>query len=478
MDAYLKIQNILNRLNGHRLTRVCYQPIEWASEPFEYFDLKIADIGWEGIYFETDKGGAYFVFEELNNPNRNGPGLMLKKATLGASVKEPDQLHTPPWQTYRDEIISSAEILQWDHSEIEPEHPVLANPVLLGVRFRFEKGNELYFICGTLDESDPWNNPGGPDYHIHPFGDMTIVFGREAFEKYKSPGKWSSIPTAGPPAYQFGKKLIFSLPNYLVSHKWYATLSEEEEQRTGLVKLLNQRPTLKLGFDHPVKMSLVGDRIPGQDYDPFDDSDGKGSIRVGEVKGEEDWAPVLKWHGGFGFNAKVSGPPTIRSKATIINEKIRSILPSFHLPEHEFIPVLLTHEVTGESRTYFIFHLLWDPRKDLQACYWPEMAFDYIDHISKEILFSFPKGTAQNVDDCFKIAQEKVDSLNLKGRGHLNFPYLILNQQFDLYRHNIKFAISQSLADALVNALGNDIVQEFDGPGIVGFKDPERLGLE
>ena len=194
----------------------------------------------------------------------------------------------------------------------------------------------------------------------------------------------------------------------------------------------------------------------------------------------------------------------------IISPKMKEVLEQFYLPPHRFYPAEVTHEVTGEKRPYFLFHLTYETGGYLNNAHWPmlktivytegEFDHDKWETTDDVILHEFEKGSFKD----FKDFQHKYDKF-LRERENVPLdrkfdlekdedyefwdekfskyrskePYYIFTEPFDLIWMGTSMFISKDLKEALDKAFPNkQWYYERDEEGIdiiTGYQPGEEL---
>ena len=204
---------------------------------------------------------------------------------------------------------------------------------------------------------------------------------------------------------------------------WQVMLPVEFEKENGLSSLLdealwNGRPW---NGDRTIPFILVGDRtldpsteeIEELGYDGFDEKYPYGKpLHQPGTKGEE-FRDILNWGSIFGTEHEVTDNPANGGSGIyrIISPKMKLVLEQFHLPPHRFYPAQVTHEITGEKRPYYLFHLTNENGGRFENAYWPKMSAKIIKEGSfneklmkreKDLFIkSFGEGSFENDKDYF-----------------------------------------------------------------------------
>ena len=89
----------------------------------------------------------------------------------------------------------------------------------------------------------------------------------------------------------------------------------------------------------------------------------------------EEFREILDWGSLPNIEHEITQNPVNGGGNTyrIISSKLKDILEKFQLPPHRFYPIEVTHEITGEKRPYFLFHLTYETGDYVDNAYWPMM---------------------------------------------------------------------------------------------------------
>jgi hypothetical protein len=258
--------------------------------------------------------------------------------------------------------------------------------------------------------------------------------------------------------------------------RWHLHFLREDEARLGLLEALQdyQRPRLWEGSE-TIPMQLVGERDLVDDHPHKHHVDGSDFVRIVEPDGNE-WAPMLEWSAAGGLGKPIAGPPRFNNGLVrIVSPEMRDIMIGFQLPEHQFFPVEITHEVTGEKRPYYLFQLLGNIRAGRMHAYWPAMRFHFLKPESGEIFQQFEPGSVENFDEAlelFRMAKVGLET-SLEPLRFVT-DYLIYIEEFDLVWGDGRLGISEKLANAITNKFGSTFVSHWHWlPNYMGF-DPEK----
>ena len=195
----------------------------------------------------------------------------------------------------------------------------------------------------------------------------------------------------------------------------------------------------------------------------------------------------------------------------IVSPKLKEVLEQFQLPPHRFYPAEVTHEITGEKRPYYLFHVTNESGNYLDNIYWPmvEVAiakkgeFDYNNMASGKLenVKTYERGSLKDSKDFQKkyndftkqlagIPEDKVldlnndedyeiwwEKLSMFEAKYLNYVYL---DQLDLIGFGTEIIISNELKKALDESfsgknlhLNNENMVDV----ITGYKPGEELPL-
>ena len=225
---------------------------------------------------------------------------------------------------------------------------------------------------------------------------------------------------------------------------WQAMLPTSFENSNDLVKLL-KNSSWKSGVWHkkdPIPFILVGDRtwdlsteeVEELGYDGFAKKYPYGKPLHQPGANGEEFRDILHWGAIINTEHEVTENPRNGGGNTyrIISPKMKSVLEQFHLPPHRFYPAEVTHEITGEKRPYFLFHLTYETGNCLDNAYWPMMMSKVVkkgeydestgSFMDDEIWHTYERGTFQS----FKEFQEQ---FNLDSRKWAN---VSLTKELDL----------------------------------------------
>ena len=204
---------------------------------------------------------------------------------------------------------------------------------------------------------------------------------------------------------------------------WKAMLPIDFKGSLELIKILdNSSFDSKVwnGID-TIEFKLIGDRtldpsteeIEELGYDGFDEKYPYGKpLHQPGTKGEE-FRDILNWGSIFGTEHEVTDNPANGGSGIyrIISPKMKLALEQFHLPPHRFYPAQVTHEITGEKRPYYLFHLTYENGGRFKNAYWPKMSAKIIKEGSfneklmkreKDLFIkSFGEGSFENDKDYF-----------------------------------------------------------------------------
>ena len=263
---------------------------------------------------------------------------------------------------------------------------------------------------------------------------------------------------------------------------WQVMLPVEFEKENGLSSLLdealwNGRPW---NGDRTIPFILVGDRTWDLSTEEFEELGHEGfekkyphgkPLHQPGTNGEE-FRDVLRWGAMISIEHQVTENPANGGGGVyrIVSPKIKEVLEQFHLPPHRFYPAEVTHEITGEKKPYYLFHLTRETGGRYENTYWPAMET----YITKqgEIINKFDKGSFKDIYDfrqqCTTFKRDhanikikgKIDSSTKEGmeaRSELRkydtkHPYFIFTQPYDLIWLGVEMLISNNLKAALDKA--------------------------
>ena len=233
---------------------------------------------------------------------------------------------------------------------------------------------------------------------------------------------------------------------------------------------------------------LSAEEVEELGYDGFEQKYpfGKPIYQAG-TNGEE-FRDILEW----GANP-IMEPPVFETPKNggsgvyrIISPKMKKILEQFHLPPHRFYLAEVTHEITGEKRPYYLFHLTYESGNHLDNSYCPVMEsfiykegeFDYDNWVTTDdiILHKFEKGSIKDFDNYQKQYQEYIRNLEdipLDREFDLNDEddYEIWSEKLGPYKGKENYYVFQESLDLMglsteimiSNQLKETLDQEFPG---------------
>ncbi|MDJ1482967.1 hypothetical protein QNI16_20865 [Cytophagaceae bacterium YF14B1] len=89
----------------------------------------------------------------------------------------------------------------------------------------------------------------------------------------------------------------------------------------------------------------------------------------------------------------------------VISPELKVFLEQFVLSPHGFYPVELTHDLTKESRDYYLWHTLNIVTKEV---IYPESEFELITKRTKELIRTYGKGTFENEDQYTDVVRDEL----------------------------------------------------------------------
>ena len=278
---------------------------------------------------------------------------------------------------------------------------------------------------------------------------------------------------------------------------WQAMLPASFENSYMLVKMLKNaswQPGIWEGKE-VIPFILVGDRtwdlsteeMEELGYDGFEKKYPYGKhLHQPGANGEEfrdilHWGAMINTEHQITENPKNGGGNTYR----IVSPKMKEILEQFHLPPHRFYPAEVTHEITGEQRPYYLFHLTRETGTYLENAFWPMMktivikegrydeskmkrkknilvkqfdlgSFEDFEDYKRKV--SFAKRDHAGVDIDKKLDLEKEEDYNIwkKIRDYRTHqPFFVFNEPYDLLWMGTEMLISDELKEALDKAFPN-----------------------
>lgn len=266
------------------------------------------------------------------------------------------------------------------------------------------------------------------------------------------------------------------LITFWTSWRWHLHYLEADEERQHLVEALDaRRPPRFWEGDEAIPMQLVGSRRLADDFPEVFNPGNETFVRIVEPDGSE-WKHILEWRAAGGLDKPIAGPPWTNTHAyRIVSPMLRAAISRFALPPHRFYPVEVTHEVTGEQREYFMFHLLGDLHTEKEAAYWKAMPFKISVDKTKETIAQFPQGSVESYQEYLETFRKTYKELGYAPmETSPTFPYFVYREPYDLVWGDGWMALSEEMGWALLAEFGEEYIGEFVGkPTISGF-DPEH----
>ena len=180
-----------------------------------------------------------------------------------------------------------------------------------------------------------------------------------------------------------------------------------------------------------------------------------------------EWGSIILTEHQVTESPKNGGGNTYR----IISPKLKQVLEQFNLPPHRFYPAEVTHEITGEKRPYYLFHLTYEKGNYLQSAYWPmiESVILKKETNSDQLIKRFEKGSFNDFQDYIKKTNDferKHTNIKIEGRISMSTPegrearkllrkysskepYYVYNDHYDLLGFDTTMIISEDLKNAL-----------------------------
>ena len=279
---------------------------------------------------------------------------------------------------------------------------------------------------------------------------------------------------------------------------WQAMLPIEFEKKYNLVSLLEEalwdgRPW---DYDQTIPFILVGGRtldpsteeVEEMGYEGFAKKYPNGKPLHQPSANSEEFRDILNWGSIFATEHQVTDNPANGGGGIyrIISTKIKKVLEQFNLPPHRFYPAEVTHEITGEKRPYYLFHLTHEKGDYLDTAYWPKMEASIIKKgefntktniwSKDETVKKFDKGSFSDVSDYRnKAHQFKRTHAGIAIEGKINFqtkegkeakkklrgyltehPYYVYKESHDIIGMGTSMVISKNLKEALELAFPNE----------------------
>ena len=314
------------------------------------------------------------------------------------------------------------------------------------------------------------------------------------------------------------KKLKYTLNSGYTD--WQAMLTADYKYSFELVELLDNCIWDPSVWKHQdtIPFKLIGDRTVDPSSEEVEEMGndgfakkyphGKPLHQPGD-KGQE-FRDILEWGSIFMTEHKVTDNPCNGGGNTyrIISPKLKQVLEQFNLPPHRFYPVEVTHEITGEKQSYYLFHLTHELGDHLDTAFWPMMETTVIkrgqfnpetnSRTNDEIVGKFGLGSITDVQDYFHkthiftrdhagIAIEgKIDFSSPEGqeaKKKLRFystkeSHYVYEKPYDLLGLETTIVISEDLKKALEeNFPGKDLYFESKNmvDVVTGYQPGEEL---
>jgi hypothetical protein len=271
------------------------------------------------------------------------------------------------------------------------------------------------------------------------------------------------------------KQIKNSIVSGRVNWRWHLHLLEKDEQRLQLLDPLQaEKPPKFWDGTGPIPMMLVGERGLVDNYPERATADGADFVRIVDPDGTE-WKHILEWSASGGLGKAIAGPPKNNPRMLrIVSPEFKNAMLKFALPPHQFYPIAVTHDVTGEKRDYWMFHLLGDFTSEKLEAFWPAMNFFVFEKESKNVIARFSIGSANSYNQYRELFQGTNNRLGYALFTTLvDHPYFIYRQPYDLVWGDGWMALSEEMGTALLAEFGPEYIGTWTGkPTITGF-DPE-----
>lgn len=238
---------------------------------------------------------------------------------------------------------------------------------------------------------------------------------------------------------------------------WHVHFLQKDEDRLGLLKAIDQfRDRQAWEGTEVIPMWLAGKRGLIDDYPEFAHRREGDWVRIVEPA-EDQWKTILEWSASGGLTKPIAGPPRNDTYSfRLVTGPFKEAMSRFHLPEHRFYPVDITHEVTGECRRYYLFQLLKSSWEFKKAAYWPAISYSIFNKEKKEVVRHFPAGAARTLDEALAPYRELAQGFDfMKNPYEFLHDCLVFEEPYDLVWGFLSLGLSEEMGSALLAEFGD-----------------------
>jgi hypothetical protein len=174
----------------------------------------------------------------------------------------------------------------------------------------------------------------------------------------------------------------YKILNEREAMQWRAGITEAENMRTSVLQ--KYRVSMKdfWEFEEPLRLELWIQSLDNPNY------------------ADLGFCDMHPWIGDVRLSPPLSGMPS--GYLLVVSERMKSTIEQSDLPEHKFYRTIIRKSDSGEERSYFIFHLLFQKFEEL---YYPAVSFSL--KRRNEILKTFEKGMIKNYDEFIAIRDKE-----------------------------------------------------------------------
>lgn len=243
---------------------------------------------------------------------------------------------------------------------------------------------------------------------------------------------------------------------------WAAMLSSEAEKSREFVRHFRSVQKHEVFENAPFwTFNLQGRRTFTPNYEDYEGYSQEQAIalfakefpqgkHIGDLSDpSSNFSPVQDWANFMFVGPSFVDPPGNSSRLRILSEEVKNVLDTCHLAPHHYYPIELVHEISQESRRYYILHFLCDRFWLFREVIWEQSIPILFELDNPDPVKIFEKGIGGSYEYFMKEIYPKERTGEYNG---IKMEQYSIRESYDLFPFGLSMLMSNKLADLLHSA--------------------------